>query len=320
MPFPQILNQQLAPATVTLIHQLLQQIKMMQSLQSGVSKNYFQNSYQVSQCKQKISTLQKQINVQQALFFKQQQPMQAGNNGNGGRPAGMLGNNGIGSLANDLNSLQLNQASHSRLNQWKLPDNCVVAYQEALSNDFSRAPGPSSSKQQPPAQQFVLPNSWTNMSGGGEENWQQNLQTARAKEQQQLSSSAPQQQLVANNSYGEMVSDFTNKPMNSNPRAAFYAGVSKPEQMYNWSANKLDAGNENLANGSNSFNSNTWSFPANQAAQLSSAPQQNANIWNNSAAANSNKPKGPPPGLVQVKDQNHGFLLIRNLNLQVSCL
>lgn len=320
---------------MTLIHQLLQQIKIMQSLQGGVSKNYFQNSYQVSQCKQKIATLQKQINVQQALFFKQQQqPMQAGNNGNGRPGAGaMLGQNSIGNLASDLNNLQLNQQqqSQSRLNQWKLPanydkDETVGGYQEALTNDFSRAPGPSSSKQ--PPQQFVLPNSWTNMSGAGEENWQQNLQAARAKDQQ-LSSSAPQQLIAPNNSYGEMVADFnTNKPpMSGNPRTAFYAGCSK-EPLYNWStANKMvDGGsgpNDNLANGSNSFNSNTWSFPANQAAnpaaQLPTTPQQqNANIWNNSAAANSNKPKGPPPGLVQVKDQNHGFLLIRNLNLQVS--
>ena len=298
-----------------------------------MSKNYFQSSYQVSQCKQKIATLQKQINVQQALFFKQQQPMQAGNNGDRPTVGSMLGNN-IGNLASDLNSLQLNQQqSQSRLNQWKLPANydkedAVGGYQEALTNDFSRAPGPSSSKQQPPPpppqqqQQFVLPNSWTNMSGTGEENWQQNLQAARAKDQQ-LSSSAPQQ-LIAK--WREMVTDFnTNKPpMSGNPRAAFYVGK---EQMYNWSAaNKLvDGGgpNDNLANGSNSFNSNTWSFPANQAAnqaaQLPTTPQpQNANIWNNSAAANSNKPKGPPPGLVQVKDQNHGFLLIRNLNLQVS--
>lgn len=341
----QILNQQLAPATVTLIHQLLQEIKMMQSLQSGVTKDYFRNSYQENQCKRiacRITTLQKQINVQQALFFKQQQQQPMGNNGNGGngRPGNnMLGNNRIGNLASDLSNLQLSQqqqqqASQSRLNQWKLPGGSydkdkddVIGYQEALTNEFSRAPGPSSKQQPQPQQapqQFVLPNSWTNMSGatgGAEESWQQNLQAARAKEQ--LSSSAPQQQQLMANNYGEMVADFNSKqPMNSNPRAAFYAGKQE-QQMYNWSAaNKLvDAGGE--PNGS--FSANTWSFPANQgnAGQLpAAAAQQNANIWNNSAAAaaaaNSNKPKGPPPGLAQVKDQNHGFLLIRNLNLQVS--
>jgi len=53
----QVLNQQLAPTTITLVYQLLQQIKMMQNLQNVSNKNsansFFQNSIQINQCKQK---------------------------------------------------------------------------------------------------------------------------------------------------------------------------------------------------------------------------------------------------------------------------
>lgn len=313
----------------------------MQSLQSGVSKNYFQNSYQVSQCKQKIATLQKQINVQQALLFKQQMQPQPGN-----RPNNQMLNNSIGNnLANDLSNLQLNQQqqNQSRLNQWKLPSNYdkddLTDYDAIASNtpnDFSRAPGPS--KQQ----QFISPpNSWTNAmtSGGDESGWQNKNQLPNSVPPQQ------QQQLInPNNNYGEMVgADFGNKwkdtmqQMNNNPQAAFcdLSGDVKEQMMYNWSANKL-VDNENLANASNTFNSSTWTF-SNTNAQLAAAAAatpQNANIWNNNNnqsanTANNNKPtKGPPPGLGQVqqqqqqqKDQNSSsFILIRNLTMQVSWL
>ena len=318
----------------------MQQIKIMQSLQGGVSKNYFQNSYQVSQCKQKIATLQKQINVQQALLFKQQQ-MQQQQQTAGNRPTAMMNNNNLGSLANDLSNLQITQQNQSRLNQWKLPSNYdkdeLSNYQDATGlppntpNDgFSRAPGPSSKQQ---AQQFISPqNSWTNPMAGADDNWQN---------KNQLSSSAPQQQLMNpnNNNYGEMVNDFTaNKQwkdtmqqMNNNPQAFsnLVTGDVK-DQMYNWSAaNKLVDSNDNLANASNTFNSSTWTF-SNSNSQLAAAAatSQNANIWTNNnqtattANNGSNKPmKGPPPGLAQVQkdlNQNSSFLLIRNLTLQVS--
>lgn len=297
----------------------------MQNFQAGnggVPKNYFQNSYQINQCKNKIAAIQKQINAQQALFFKQQ--MQAT-----GRTSGtmMNNNNNIGNLANDLNNLQLNQQNQSRLNQWKLLPNSddTLNYQDAVANDFSRAPGCPSTKQ--PPQQFVLPNSWTNMNANDENNWQNNL-THSKDVNNQLSSSAPQQ-LITNN-YGEIVTDFnTNKQwkdtmqqMNNNPQA-YCAGIGEvKDQMYNWSTNKLGDNNDNLANTSNTFNSSTWSFQANsnaqpQQQQLQTATPQNANIWNNNSAVVS-KIKGPPPGLAsQIKDQNTGFLLIRNLTLQV---
>jgi len=321
----QILNQQLAPSTITLIYQLLQQIKIMQSLQgsNNVSKNYLQNSYQISQCKQKIATLQKQINVQQQLLFKQQiQQQSASNHASGsGRPNPIMNNN-LGNLVNDLSNLQLNQQNQSRFNQWKLPTNYdkddLMNYdalaninQTQQQNDFSRAPGPSS-KQQP--QQFISPqNSWSNAIGD-ESGWQQN--------KNQLSSSAPQQ-LQMNPNYNEMVSDFTSAANKQWKPETMMSNNPQIDQMYNWSAsNKLVDSNDNLANASNAFNSSTWTFSNSNAQLAASTPQQNA-IWANNqqtASVAASKPKGPPPGLAQVqqqKDLNSNFLLIRNLPIQI---
>jgi len=334
----QILNQQLAPTTITLIYQLLQQIKLMQNLQSSTSKNYFLN-FQVNQCKERIARLQKQINVQQALLFKQQQMHQTGLTGNRPQQTGNNNNNNnpmLNNLTNDLSNLQLNQQQNqSRLNQWKLPSNYdkdELGYETMTPNtpnDFSRAPGPSSSKQQ----QFISsPNSWS-MPSGSDDSWQN---------KNQLSSSAPQQQqsqlMNPNNNYGEM--DIANKQIwrknlqqMNNPQQAFLAGGSGgnsdvKDQMYNWSATKLVDSNDNLANSSNTFNSSTWTFSNSTNAQLAAATTggQNANIWTNNQSANTannNKPtKGPPPGLggqIAQKDSNQisCFLLIRNLTLQI---
>lgn len=77
----QILNQALAPPTLQLLYQLLQQIKFLQQLQQ--QQLYFtqhggkpgspplQLSVQITQAKQHIVNLQNQIAAQQALFLKQ---------------------------------------------------------------------------------------------------------------------------------------------------------------------------------------------------------------------------------------------------------
>ncbi|CAM1318662.1 Uncharacterised protein g6992 [Pycnogonum litorale] len=84
---PQILNQPLAPATLLLLNQLLQQLKVLQQLTTqqqysqaqqhigGKSNNPtpLQISVQITKTKQQIGNLQNQIAAQQALYVKQQQ-------------------------------------------------------------------------------------------------------------------------------------------------------------------------------------------------------------------------------------------------------
>jgi len=276
--------------------------------------------------------LQKHINVQQALFFKQQQ-LQTGNRTNNSNnatsnsvSANPMLNNNLTNLTNDLNNLQLNQQQNqSRLNQWKLPNNFdpkdeLNNYSENQlnQNEFSRAPGPSNAAKQNVAQQFIVPNSW---AGINEEatNWQNNLQ--RLNDTNQLSSSAPQTQF---NNYGDIVNDYnSNKQMQLNN-----AQVFAPDQIYNW-PNKLTNVDNNLANASNTFNSSTWTFSSTTNSNPQVANAQNTNIWNNSVnAAALNKAKGPPPGLAQIKnsqpqkvwtndDQNSTFLFVRNLSPQI---
>ena len=81
----QILNQPLAPQTLILLNQLLQQIKVLQqlhqqhSVQSSVKGNnqtVLQISVQITKTKQQITNLQNQIAVQQATYMKQQQHQQ----------------------------------------------------------------------------------------------------------------------------------------------------------------------------------------------------------------------------------------------------
>lgn len=81
----QILNQPLAPQTLILLNQLLQQIKVLQQLhqqhtvQSSVKGNnqtVLQISVQITKTKQQIANLQNQIAVQQATYMKQQQQQQ----------------------------------------------------------------------------------------------------------------------------------------------------------------------------------------------------------------------------------------------------
>ena len=81
----QILNQPLAPQTLILLNQLLQQIKVLQQLHQqhsmqnslkGNSQTVLQLSVQITKTKQQIANLQNQIAVQQATYMKQQQQQQ----------------------------------------------------------------------------------------------------------------------------------------------------------------------------------------------------------------------------------------------------
>ena len=87
----QILNQPLAPQTLLLLNQLLQQIKLLQQcknqqqqcMQGSGNRNSQQAalmhlSVQITKHNQNITNLQNQITVQQAQYLKSQQPAAAG--------------------------------------------------------------------------------------------------------------------------------------------------------------------------------------------------------------------------------------------------
>merc|ERR1712061_577607 len=90
---PQILNQPLAPQTLILLNQLLQQIKTLQTLQQNHTLAQFQKgmtnsrellsiSVNITKTKQHITNLQNQISAQQATYLKSQN-MGSGSTGGG---------------------------------------------------------------------------------------------------------------------------------------------------------------------------------------------------------------------------------------------
>ncbi|GBM23821.1 Protein Gawky [Araneus ventricosus] len=164
----QILNQPLAPSTLQLLYQLLQQIKTLSNFQQ-VQKQGAHCSLQVTQCKARIVNLQNQICAQQAIFLKQQQlppqqqqqqtlPLQQPH------PAGVNDlfkpppPDSLPGLHSDFRDLTLkDHHNQSRLNQWKSP-------MDKDDEDFSRAPGSLHSKSHPLLDQHVQSDStW---SGG----------------------------------------------------------------------------------------------------------------------------------------------------------
>lgn len=163
---PQILNQPLAPQTLQLLYQLLQQIKVLHALQQqqqvlhtkGGQPPPLQLNVQLTQTKQRIVNLQNQIAAQQALFLKQQvQPPPPPSAMEQPPPPPFLTSskppNDPTGLHTDFRDLSLkdgSSASQSRLTQWKLPTSVAPTFDEEPKNsqpqqngEFSRAPGPA---------------------------------------------------------------------------------------------------------------------------------------------------------------------------------
>ncbi|XP_054719773.1 protein Gawky-like [Uloborus diversus] len=169
---PQILNQPLAPQTLQLLYQLLQQIRFLHQLQQ--QQMYFsqhgskpgspplQLSVQITQAKQHIVNLQNQIAAQQAIFLKQQLqlPVQQHPSLQTPQPStfdvvksNLDSINGLHSEFRDLSVKESASQGHSRLNQWKLPsfekednsppneNNGCSRENNGSSTEFSRAPG-----------------------------------------------------------------------------------------------------------------------------------------------------------------------------------
>ncbi|XP_059609723.1 protein Gawky isoform X2 [Phlebotomus argentipes] len=145
----QILNQPLAPQTLLLLNQLLNNIKQLQLTQSNMTSrsgmNGLQHSVAVTKLKQQISNLQNQITAQQAIYVKQQQSSHA----NAGDFVLRTPHDPIVSLQGNFSEITLNKdpqpyqatmTQQSRLNQWKLG----ALEKESDATDFSRAPGTTS--------------------------------------------------------------------------------------------------------------------------------------------------------------------------------
>ncbi|KAJ8668098.1 hypothetical protein QAD02_009761 [Eretmocerus hayati] len=165
----QILNQPLAPQTLILLNQLLQQIKVLQQLHQqhtmqsslkGNSQTVLQISVQITKTKQQIANLQNQIAVQQATYMKQQQQQQQQQHPSTPSQPDYYKpsvHDPMSALQNSFSDLAMNKdhsmvladlhaqsQQQSRLNQWKLPS--LDKDVDSVVNEFSRAPGSTSSK------------------------------------------------------------------------------------------------------------------------------------------------------------------------------
>lgn len=165
----QILNQPLAPQTLFLLNQLLNNIKQLQVTQNNLQRGGGGGNNQMSmipKIKQQIAGLQNQIATQQAIYVKQQQQQQhSGNTSNINHLANNFHReqNDLTTLQNSLSEMGLGKdhngpyhhgpggggggggnsggstSQQSRLNQWKLPAVDKDAGHDLT--DFSRAPG-----------------------------------------------------------------------------------------------------------------------------------------------------------------------------------
>ena len=151
---PQILNQPLAPQTLVLLNQLLQQIKVLTQLgqqqamalgrgQGPMSGQMLQLVPQMNKTKQQIASLQQQIATQQALYVKQQQTGQFMTNQQPpgappNQPSDLFKVDSVHSLKSNFDQLSMQDPGQSRLTQWKFPKELDMGMP-----DFSRAPGSS---------------------------------------------------------------------------------------------------------------------------------------------------------------------------------
>ncbi|VVD04511.1 unnamed protein product [Leptidea sinapis] len=157
----QILNQPLAPQTLVLLNQLLQQIKVLQqfvqqhtlAISKANSTLALQYQMQINKTKQQITALQTQIATQQALYMKQQA---------GGADLFKQSHDPMSQLPNNFAEMTIGKDpqsaysgsgnQQSRLTQWKLPS----VDKESEGTDFSRAPGTAKSATSPQLNQIGL--------------------------------------------------------------------------------------------------------------------------------------------------------------------
>uniref|UniRef100_A0A2S2RA09 Trinucleotide repeat-containing protein n=1 Tax=Sipha flava TaxID=143950 RepID=A0A2S2RA09_9HEMI len=202
----QILNQPLAPQTLIMLNQLLQQIKILQQnvqIQAAVANNpksgpaMVTAAIAINKARQQIASLQNQIANNQAMHMKAQAHQNQSNFGGlsgliGGQVGDFFKNDPLTLLQSGFSDMAMNNkdsqisgqgfqtSQQSRLNQWKLPN--LDKEDLGMGNDFSRAPG-ANSKSTPgntsPTYNSLLSQNdgtWTNVGARSDSGWPDNAE------------------------------------------------------------------------------------------------------------------------------------------------
>ncbi|KAG0412179.1 hypothetical protein HPB47_010694, partial [Ixodes persulcatus] len=349
---PQILNQPLAPQTLQLLYQLLQQIKVLHALQQQQQVLHakgppgqpppLQLNVQLTQTKQRILNLQNQIAAQQALFLKQQLPAP---------PQQQEPFPKQEPLHADFRDLNLKEAaSQSRLTQWKLPASLDQEDKPPQQNgapgggDFSRAPGPSKGALHPLLGPPDGP--WAQGGGGGaprgQDGWPESSRPSNSPPEAKEASSAY--------SLGDLVAEFepgkpwkgasSMKSAEDDPHLTPGSVVRSPLSLNTIKDSELFGGGwkqsppateGSLAASLASLTSSTWAFTPAMHTGSSSAKGNKGGSWGSMGSEQqmpssdpwgAPKTRGPPPGLsssgTQGWDQSScTFLVLKNLTPQI---
>lgn len=174
---PQILNQPLAPPTLTLLYQLLNHIRIIDLLESKpdhLITNPAKHNLQTAQVKQAICNLQNQILAAQAMFLKQQPPPPSG--------------------------------TESRLNQWKLPSPTGSAQSGERDSSVT---GSNVSQSSNGASKWDHAGTGSSPSSNGQSNGQESS-TSSGPSQSSTESGSGMQSNMNNNNYNvfDIVAEF----------------------------------------------------------------------------------------------------------------
>ncbi|XP_012255062.2 protein Gawky isoform X3 [Athalia rosae] len=333
----QILNQPLAPQTLILLNQLLQQIKVLQQLHQqhsvqgslkGNSQNVLQISVQITKTKQQIANLQNQIAVQQATYMKQQQQQQ--------HPAAPSQasdyykssvHDPMSALQNTFTDLTMNKEppvsqQQSRLNQWKLPS--LDKDGDLGTNEFSRAPGTTSKPPTTPvglSQSHSSPN-MNPLLGQGDGTWSSRLGDSGWPDAGTSDSTDGKDWQPGGAAFTDLVPEFEPgkpwkmKSIEDDPSITpgsvvrsplSLATIKDPDAIFSSSTKTSPPPSANADTSIPSLSNSTWSFNP-PAATTPSAFASSKNTWGETAppptavtselwGAPMSKARGPPPGL-----------------------
>ncbi|XP_034939131.1 trinucleotide repeat-containing gene 6C protein isoform X3 [Chelonus insularis] len=319
----QILNQPLAPSTLFLLNQLLQQIKVLQQLHQqhsvqsslkGNGQHVLQISVQITKTKQQIANLQNQIAVQQATYMKQQQHPAAPSQSSDYYKTSV--HDPMSALQNSFSDLTMNKEppvvfdnsqsqQQSRLNQWKLPS--LDKDSDMGGNEFSRAPG-STSKPPPTPGSLSHSHSSPNMNpllGQSDGTWSTRLGDSGWPDAGNNDATDGKDWQPPNPAFTDLVPEFEpGKPwkgtqmknIEDDPsitpgsvvRSLSLAAIKDPDAIFSSSSKTSPPPAQNVdATTIPSLSSSTWSF--NPPATTPSTFASSKNTWTDSA---------PPPTAV----------------------
>ncbi|XP_068632111.1 protein Gawky isoform X2 [Battus philenor] len=326
----QILNQPLAPQTLVLLNQLLQQIKVLQQLvqqhtlaiSKGNTSLAMQYTLQITKAKNQITALQSQIATQQALYMKQQA---------GGADLFKQSHDPLGHLQNNFNEISISKDpqsaygassnQQSRLTQWKLPS----LDKDGEGSEFSRAPGTAKSTTSPQLNQLGLQPDSTWGVGRSSEGWGDS--GADVADGKDAWGSHPAHQPVY-----DLVPEFEpGKPWKGNqmmknveddPAMTPGSVVRSPLSLATIKDTDMLGGKTSPPGGERLLSNSTWSY----APPVSNSSATGTGLKSDAWGA---KPKPAPPGLNKAWPQHHvnqrtlpswqasTWLLLKNLTAQI---